>query len=94
MKRTISIRLNTAQKQGQQLLQLQEAYHKACNQIVPDAIVNRCWNRVALHKLVYTKTRLASPLGSQMVCNAIYSVCKTYQAKSILPNEEVPVLSF
>lgn len=94
MKRTISIRLDTTQKQGQQLLQLQEAYRNACNQIVADAVANRCWNRVALHKLVYTKTRLASPLGSQMVCNAIYSVCKAYQTKSILPDEEVPVLSF
>ena len=29
-----------------------------------------------------------------MVCNAIYSVCKAYQAKSVLPHEEVPVLCF
>ena len=94
MKRTISIRLDTTREHNQKLLQLQEAYHGACNQIVPDAIANRCWNRVALHQLVYTKVRSGSTLGSQMVCNAIYSVCKAYQAKSILPNEVVPTICF
>ena len=94
MKRTISIRLDTTQEQERQLLQLQEAYHSACNQIVPDVVANRCWNRVALHHHVYTKVRLTSSLGSQMVCNAIYSVCKAYQAKLILPDEEVPTLCF
>ena len=94
MKRTISIRLDTTQSQENELLQLQEAYHSACNQIVPDVVTNRCWNRVALHHLVYTKVRLISRLGSQMVCNAIYSVCKAYQAKSILPTEAVSILRF
>ncbi len=94
MKRTISIRLDTTLEQQHQLLQLQEAYHFACNQIVPDAVASRCWNRVALHRLVYSKVRLTSPLGSQMVCNAIYSVCKAYQAKSILPDEPVPTVCF
>src|SRR6266404_3901918 len=94
MKRTISIRLDTTQSQENELLQLQEAYHSACNQIVPDVVTNRCWNRVALHHLVYTKVRLISRLGSQMVCNAIYSVCKVYQAKSILPTEAVSILRF
>jgi putative transposase len=94
MKRTISIRLDISQDQGTQLLQLQEAYQFACNQIVPDVIANRCWNRVALHRLVYTKIRNMSVLGSQMICNAIYSVCKAYKAKSILPKEEVPKICF
>ena len=94
MKRTISIRLETSQEQEKQLVELQEAYHLACNQIVPDVIASRCWNRVALHGLVYTKIRRSSPLGSQMVCNAIYSVCKAYSAKSILPKEEVPKICF
>lgn len=94
MKRTISIRLDTTPEQDKKLFQLQEAYHHTCNQIVSDVITNRCWNRVALHRLVYSKIREASPLGSQMVCNAIYSVCKAYQAKSILPKEEIPKISF
>ncbi len=94
MKRTISIRLDTISEHDIKLLQLEEAYNCACNEIVPDAQSNRCWNRVALHKLVYSKIRNTSKLGSQMVCNAIYSVCKAYKAKSILPNEEVPQIRF
>jgi putative transposase len=94
MKRTISIRLDTTADQDKKLLQLQEAYYCACNQIVPEAVTNRCWNRVALHRLVYSKVRSTSPLGSQMVCNAIYTVCKAYQAKSILPKEEIPLICF
>lgn len=94
MKRTISIRLDTTQDQEKMLEALQEAYHSACNQIVPEVIASRCWNRVALHRLVYTKIRHTSLLGSQMVCNAIFSVCKAYRAKSILPKEEVPRICF
>lgn len=94
MKRTISIRLDTTSVQSNALSELQQVYHSACNQIVPDVITNRCWNRVALHKFVYSKIRGTSPLGSQMVCNAIYSVCKAYQAKSVLPKEEIPQICF
>ena len=94
MKRTISIRLDAIPEQSAKLFQLQEAYLFACSQIVPDVIAARCWNRVALHRLVYSKIRKTSPLGSQMVCNAIYSVCKAYQAKSIFPKEEVPRICF
>lgn len=94
MKRTISIRLDTTVEQYKLLLQLQEAFLSACNQIVPDVIANRCWNRVALHKLVYSKVRQTSPLGSQMVCNAIFSVCKAFLAKAILPKEEIPQICF
>jgi putative transposase len=94
MKRTISIRLKTNPEQGKQLLQLQEAYHAACNQIVPEVVEHRCWNRFALHSLVYDKIRRTSALGSQMVCNAIYSVCKAYKAKAIFPKEEIPKIHF
>ena len=38
----------------------------------------RCWNRVALHHMVYKPLRARFPAsGSQMVCNAIYSVSRT-----------------
>ena len=77
MKRTISIRLDTTFEQDKNLLQLQTAYHFVCNQIVPEVTANRCWNRVALHRLVYAKIRTISELGSQMVCNAIYAVSRT-----------------
>src|SRR3989338_328002 len=94
MKRTISIRLDTTSEQAQKLLELQEAYMAACNHIVPFVQKDRCWNRVALHKLVYSDVRKTAPLGSQMVCNAIFSVCKAYKAKGILPIEDVPLICF
>ncbi|MBS0648506.1 MAG: IS200/IS605 family accessory protein TnpB-related protein [Verrucomicrobia bacterium] len=94
MKFTISILLETLNEQDLQLLKLQTEYHKVCNQIVLTVIENRCWNRVALHHLVYNKVRKTSPLGSQMVCNAIFSVCKAYKAKGIRKDKTVPVIQF
>ena len=94
MKRTISIRLETCSLQDRKFYDLQDAYCKACNLIVPAVIENRCWNRFSLHHLVYSHVRQNSPLGSQMVCNAIFSVCKAYRVKAILPNEEVPLIEF
>lgn len=94
MKRTISFGLDVTSEESQKLLDLQDAYLAACNQIVPEAREHRCWNRFALHKQVYSKIRKTSPLGSQMVCNAIYSVVKAYKAKAILPEEEVPLIRF
>lgn len=94
MKRTISIRLDTTSEQNKKLSELAEAYRCACNRIVSDVVTHRCWNRVALHRLVYTGIRKASPLGSQMVCNAIFSVCKAYRAKAVSPQEKVPEICF
>ena len=94
MKATISILLETIQDQEQSFSNLQQTYHLVCNQIVPSVIENRCWNRVALHHLVYKKIRENSPLGSQMICNAIFSVCKAYKAKPIGKDEPIPVIQF
>ncbi len=94
MKATISISLKITHDHKRKLGALQEAFHSACNAIVPSVVENRCWNRVALHHLVYNKTRKSSPLGSQMVCNAIFSVCKAYKAKSIGKDEPIPVIIF
>lgn len=94
MQRTISISLDTLQEQEQDLLDLQESFCFACNSIVPRVVEYRCWNRVALHKLTYSKVRAISPLGSQMVCNAIFSVCKAYKNRNILKIDEVPTIRF
>ena len=91
---TIRIFLETANEDKLKFMKLQDAYHFACNQIVSSAVEERCWNRVALHHLVYKKVRKSSPLGSQMVCNAIFPVCKAYKAKAIGRNEPVPVIQF
>ncbi len=93
MKRTIAIKVKTSSSDKKDLSALMIAYTDACNQISPYAYEHHCWNRVALHNAVYTNTRAASLLGSQMVCNAIFSVCKAYKAnkakKKVL---ESPVL--
>ena len=94
MKRTISIRLEVEKVQIKQLSPLQENFHSVCNAIVPYVMEHRCWNRVALHNLVYSEIRSKYALGSQMVCNAIFAVCKAYKSKHILKKEEVPKIHF
>ena len=75
MQRTVSIKLNTTPEQSKLLMQLQKEFNHVCNKIVPIAVENRCWNRVALHHLSYYQLRETVDLGSQMVCNAIKTVC-------------------
>lgn len=80
MNSCLSIRLNTNAEQTQRLIDLQKAFAQVCNTIVPTARDNRCWNRVALHHLTYRSLREQFPqVGSQMVCNAIYSVSRTFR---------------
>jgi hypothetical protein len=74
---SFQIVLNTSAEQFARLQQLQTAFAAVCNAIAPVASGQRCWNRVALHHLTYKDMRARFPeMGSQMVCNAIYSVCK------------------
>jgi IS605 OrfB family transposase len=94
MQRTVSIKLVVSAEQGEMLLALREEYRSACNKIIPHVVENRCWNRVALHNLCYTKMRETSKLGSQMVCNAIYSVCKAYKNRCIAKKDAVPTILF
>lgn len=56
---------------------LQSLFARACNNLAPLVSQTRCWNRVALHHLAYKGLREKYPqLGSQMICNVIYSVCR------------------
>ncbi len=77
----LSITLNTTPEMDTQLRQLQREFAAVCNAIAPIVQETRCWNRVALHHLVYHDLRGRFPqLGSQLICNAIYSVsrhCRT-----------------
>ena len=82
--RTASIRLSASPQQDAALRALQHAYADACNRLVPIVREKRVWNRVALHNLAYSMLRSATPLGSQMCCNAIFSVCKAYKAQKAL----------
>jgi hypothetical protein len=98
MLRTASIRLNVDPNQAAALMALQSAYADACNRLVPMVMEHRCWNRVALHHLTYARLRKETPLGSQMVCNAIFSVCKAYKAQKelgrIKKDAPVPAIRF
>jgi hypothetical protein len=68
---------------------LQIAFADVCNAIAPVVQQTRCWNRVALHHLVYHPMRERYPgLGSQMICNAIYAVCRS--ARLVLQHPKSP----
>ena len=98
MMRTASIRLETTAEQSAALKALRSAYADACNRLVPIVREHRVWNRVALHHRGYRELRMCTPLGSQMVCNAIFTVCKAYRAQKALGrvkrDETVPPIRF
>lgn len=74
----LCIPLNGSPEQFKRLRALQGAFADVCNAIAPVVQSTRCWNRVALHHLVYRTMRERFPaLGSQMTCNAVYSVSRT-----------------
>lgn len=69
--------LNTTPEQSARLLALQSLFAEVCNALSPLVQQTRCWNRVALHHMAYKQLREQFPgMGSQMVCNAIYSVSR------------------
>lgn len=70
--------LDASPEQLVRLQGLQRAFAQACNALAPIVQRTRCWNRVTLHHLAYRELREQFPaIGSQMVCNAIYSVSRT-----------------
>lgn len=75
---TVRVILNGTPEQLASLLALQRAFAQVCNALAPLVQQTRCWNRVTLHHLAYKSLREQFPaMGSQMVCNAIYSVSRT-----------------
>lgn len=78
MNSILCISLNASPEQAQRLLALQQGFAQVCNALAPLVQRTRVWNRVALHHLAYRQLREQFPdMGSQMVCNAIYSVSRT-----------------
>jgi hypothetical protein len=74
----LRIPLNAEPEAQQRLLDLQRGFARVCNALAPLVQQTRVWNRVALHHLAYRQLREQFPeMGSQMVCNAIYSVSRT-----------------
>ena len=77
MNSRIVVRLHTSSEQRARLLALQQAFAQVCNVLAPRVQATRTWNRVALHHMAYKELREQFPsLGSQLVCNAIYSVSR------------------
>jgi len=73
----VRIMLSPTPEQRARLLALQESFAQVCNALAPMVQQTRVWNRVALHHMAYKGLRERYPaLGSQMVCNAIYSVSR------------------
>jgi hypothetical protein len=80
MKSVTHIQLTISEDLSARLSRLQAEFARACNYVAPIAKANHCWNRVTLHHLSYRQVREHFPeLGSQMACNAIYSVCRSYR---------------
>ena len=105
MNSVLRIPLNASPEQVQRLQALQSGFAQVCNALVPLVQQTRVWNRVALHHLAYRQLREQFPeMGSQMVCNAIYSVSRTcrmvFQHPSSpfhldrLGNKPLPMLRF
>jgi len=83
----LKVPLNTSAEQTARLQDLQMAFAEVCNALAPVVQQTRCWNRVTLHHLTYKGLRERFPkIGSQMVCNAIYSVSRTSRLVFQSPN--------
>lgn len=88
----LRVPLNTSPEQAARLLALQKAFADVCNAIAPIVQQTRCWNRVGLHHLAYRAMRARFPqVGSQMVCNAIYSVSRTCRLVLQHPNSPLNI---
>lgn len=75
--------------QTAKLVALQTAFAAVCNAVALTVQQTRCWNRVGLHHLAYRTLRERFPrMGSQMVCNAIYSVSRT--CRQVLQHPDSP----
>lgn len=78
MNSVLRIPLDASPEQVARLQALQSGFARVCNTLAPVVQQTRVWNRVALHHLAYRQLRGQFPeMGSQMVCNAIYSVSRT-----------------
>ena len=72
------VSLKGSVQQTASLHALQQTFAQVCNALAPMVQQTRCWNRVTLHHLAYKPLRKQFPvMGSQMICNAIYSVSRS-----------------
>jgi hypothetical protein len=91
----LSVQLHVNDEERARLVALQQAFSEICNALVPVVCQTRCWNRVGLHHLTYHALRTRFPrMGSQMVCNAIYSVSRAYRIAPRAAEKPLPFLKF
>ena len=57
MNTILRVPLDTSADRTARLSALQAAFAEVCNAIAPTVQQTRCWNRVALHHLVYRNLR-------------------------------------
>lgn len=77
MNQRLQVRLQTTPEQDQKLRALQQVFVRACNVLAAQARSTGVWGRVGLHQMAYHRLRAQFPeLGSQMLCNVIYSVSR------------------
>ena len=89
MNQLLRITLAPSLEQFERLCVLQAEFARVCNALAPMVRDTRCWNRVALHHMAYKTLREQFPaMGSQMVCNAIYSVSRT--ARMVFQHPQSP----
>ena len=89
MNNVLRIPLNASPEQVKRLQAVQTGFAQVCNALAPLVQQTRVWNRVALHHLCYRQLREQFPeMGSQMVCNAIYSVSRT--ARMVFQHPQSP----
>ena len=89
MNSVLRIPLNASPEQVKRLQALQTGFAQVCNALAPLVQQTKVWNRVALHHLSYRQLREQFPeMGSQMVCNAIYSVSRT--ARMVFQHPQSP----
>jgi hypothetical protein len=100
-----SIPLQAGPEQVARLAALQALFVQACNSLTPLVRETHCWNRIGLHHMTYRQLRERFPqLGSQMACNAIYSVSRAcrmvYQSHASpwlvtrRPDKPLPLVAF
>lgn len=94
-KHILSVQLQVSEEERARLVALQQAFSEICNALVPVVWQTRCWNRVGLHHMAYHALRGRFPrMGSQMVCNAIYSVSRAYRIVPKAADKPLPFLKF
>ena len=94
--KTVICPLALSDRESAFLQALQEHFSAACNLAAAIARQHHCTARVALHHLAYQPLRARFPqLGAQMVCNAIYTVARTFKQLGLQrSNAPLPRLVF